>query len=550
MEENKKNYLSEEQVKELLAKAKAGDNEAWDAVIKNFDDYIYSIIHKFLAYKDLAKSLSDEDIEELFQTGRIGLLSALRNYSDEKIKITTYAYKWIRGEIYREYNRICNFGLNTSLEAMQEAGMESLTMLLEKEAEEFDREFPEDSEVQDLGKYNPERTVLQVVYLIKRMTDENHSLSHVQLENILRFYRMKKYHNSSETEAKNTFNKIIAEMLLETNPGQYNGNNDEAFQIFYDGYRDNILRNKKDIMQDGNPSRVDSNKAFTIQGLQYNHLFSYAELDELIQAISFSELFSENEKSKLIGKLVNSTSVYYSSPFYDNGKMKFNPSGIHGRFSKRKPKDRKKLYENLRMLQEAIRLGAQIEFKYNQYNAEHRQILRNDALRILSPYHIVVYHDNFFCIGLNQAKKDLMDERIWHYRVDLMSDLKIRRDEKGKVILIRLADFEGTPICNAQWNPEKYMSEHMNMGYGAPEIFRIKIPKDGYTILQDWFGDYYEKTGEECEKGYDIVKIKTSRFMIVKWALQYGDYVELMDEEARENVREELRKLGEKYGNT
>jgi hypothetical protein len=38
--------------------------------------------------------------------------------------------------------------------------------------------------------------------------------------------------------------------------------------------------------------------------------------------------------------------------------------------------------------------------------------------------------------------------------------------------------------------------------------------------------------------------------MIVPWALQYAGKVEILDEEIREKIRDEIEKLGEKYKNS
>ena len=61
-------------------------------------------------------------------------------------------------------------------------------------------------------------------------------------------------------------------------------------------------------------------------------------------------------------------------------------------------------------------------------------------MNILSPYHMVVYHDNYYVIGLNQAWGD---KRVLHYRIDLMSDIEIVKDDEGKVIPIEVCAFSG-----------------------------------------------------------------------------------------------------------
>lgn len=92
------------------------------------------------------------------------------------------------------------------------------------------------------------------------------------------------------------------------------------------------------------------------------------------------------------------------------------------------------------------------------------------------------------------------------------------------------------------------------MAYDAPREIQIKLRSDDYTILHDWFEDHYEKldgsleTDENgCKVQYDTVKVKTSPSMIVHWAMQYAGAVEVLDEEIREKIRDEIVKLKEKY---
>ncbi len=85
------------------------------------------------------------------------------------------------------------------------------------------------------------------------------------------------------------------------------------------------------------------------------------------------------------------------------------------------------------------------------------------------------------------------------------------------------------------------------MGYDKPRRIRIKIPQDQYTVLHDWFADHYRKVRTPCEEGFDYVDVVTSPDMVVHWAMQYAGIVEIMDEEIREKIRDEIKKLKEKY---
>ena len=135
-----------------------------------------------------------------------------------------------------------------------------------------------------------------------------------------------------------------------------------------------------------------------------------------------------------------------------------------------------------------------------------------------------------------------------------MSDVEIILDEEGKIVPVELTEFEGLPILNTDWDPEKYMAEHLNMAYDEPQDIRIKIKNTDYTIIHDWFGNHYEKADEVIaldEEGneihYDIVKVRTSPSMIVHWAMQYGSRVEIMDEEIRKRIIVESRKVVTSY---
>jgi hypothetical protein len=113
---------------------------------------------------------------------------------------------------------------------------------------------------------------------------------------------------------------------------------------------------------------------------------------------------------------------------------------------------------------------------------------------------------------------------------------------------MKVCAFEGLPIANPTWNPEKYMSEHLYMAYDEPRWINIKIKNNDYTFLHDWFGNHYEKiSSTPDEPGYDLVRVKTSPAMIVHWAMQYAGKVEIMDEEIREKIRGEIENARRKY---
>jgi hypothetical protein len=279
-------------------------------------------------------------------------------------------------------------------------------------------------------KYAAERRALQILYILHTLTDENHTMSKEEINQNLRLYRLAKYQNGLPPEADNTITGTMKNLML--------------------------------------------------------------ELDTLIEQVCLSNLISAQEKETLVKKLVSTASAYYKTPFLRENNIRFNPKAVHTRLDERDVNKTKALVKNIGVIQEALNNLGQIRFHFNRYNADGEMEHTSDYVHTLSPYHIVVYHENYYCIGLKQAENK-SDERIWHYRVDLMSDVEIARDDDGKIIPIKVSAFDGLPIANPIWNPEKYMSEHLNMAYDEPREIKIKIKNTDYTILHDWFGNHYEK---------------------------------------------------------
>lgn len=522
-------YMKSEQVDELAAKIKSGDNEAWEKLYHNFENYIYKCVNILLSKFNMANDGKNDVKDELRQAGWQGFSDALHNYDPQKGKLLTYATGYIKGEMLRQMRFILNpLGLTEKPNNIARVQLESVERLRAREPGISVSAAPK------RGKYSAERRALQIMEILRLLTDEKHSLSKDKLCSLLQFYRIVKYNNGTPLESPNTITSTIEEILSEVDPPKYTGNNDDEYMIKYEGYKEDRLQAKQ--------NKERGEKAAAITEFSYAHLFDHEELDRLVQIVCLSDMLSGKEKTDIVNKLVSTASVYYRTPFLQGGKLKFSPKAVHGRFSGKMIRNRRGFSRNINIIQNAVNNMWQIRFKFNCYTAEHEMIPKSDYVHVLSPYHLVVYHDNYYCIGL---KAD--DKRIWHYRVDLMTDIEFVKNDNGRNVPIAISAFGGLPISSAYWDPEKYMAEHLYMAYDEPRDINIKIRNTDYTILHDWFGDHYDKTDEPCEDGYDIVTVRTSPSMIVHWAMQYAGAVEIMDEEIRGKIRDEIKNLQEKY---
>jgi RNA polymerase sporulation-specific sigma factor len=87
-------YLSDEEVKTLIAESQAGDNHARDKLVNSNIRLVWSVVQRFLN-----RGCEPDD---LFQIGCIGLLKAVDKFDlSYDVKFSTYAVPMIIGEIQR-----------------------------------------------------------------------------------------------------------------------------------------------------------------------------------------------------------------------------------------------------------------------------------------------------------------------------------------------------------------------------------------------------------------------------------------------------------------
>lgn len=86
--------LKEDEKEELFKRIKEGDKEARDIYIRGNLRLVLSVIQRF--------SNSNENVDDLFQIGCIGLIKAINNFDvTQQVKFSTYAVPMIIGEIKR-----------------------------------------------------------------------------------------------------------------------------------------------------------------------------------------------------------------------------------------------------------------------------------------------------------------------------------------------------------------------------------------------------------------------------------------------------------------
>ena len=121
--------LSAKDKKELLTKIKAGDNSAREAFIKGNLRLVLSIVGRF--------SNSNENMDDLFQIGCIGLIKAINNFDlGQGVQFSTYAVPMIIGEIKRYRRDNSAIRVSRSLKDMAYKAIYTKEQLLKKNQHE------------------------------------------------------------------------------------------------------------------------------------------------------------------------------------------------------------------------------------------------------------------------------------------------------------------------------------------------------------------------------------------------------------------------------
>ena len=257
------NRLNKDELDTLVAKAKTGDNEAWNGLLEACKDFIHDRAWKRIKGYNVKEPKRLE--EELFQAGWVGFSRALGRYEPGKAGFLTYASHDIDGEMSKQLDFEFGNGITDKPKDIPLI-VERSTGNSEEEQRFFDMKIA-NAELQkkasfgvslrepdDHTTFKQGRRVFQILEVLKRLTDEEHCLNKTDLLEQLHYYRIAKYGNDSTLTEEdgeiglhsdnNTYTSDLMEMLTEIDPMKYTGDNEDDYLIRYSGYKDDGLYRK------------------------------------------------------------------------------------------------------------------------------------------------------------------------------------------------------------------------------------------------------------------------------------------------------------------
>ena len=254
--------------------------------------------------------------------------------------------------------------------------------------------------------------------------------------------------------------------------------------------------------------------------------FTDAELRLLIDSLLFSKHIPYSQCKELIDKLKGLSNTYFDA------KVK------HIRNLPENMPTNRQLFLTIEILDEAISQKRQVAFTYNAYDTDKKlrpRVAQDGSVRayIVNPYQIVATNGRYYLI----CNYDKYDE-VSNYRLDRITD-------------IRMLDTPIKPMKKVKGlehglDLPKHMAEHIYMfaGESLAVTFRAESHLAGEII--DWFGQDVSFSNEA--DGMVDVRVRVNAQAFVFWALQYGQYVEVLaPTDLREEVKHAVMEMAGKY---
>ena len=320
-------------------------------------------------------------------------------------------------------------------------------------------------------------TIMNILDILRRYTDENHRLSQKEIQDILaREYEMK------------IDRKAVKRNLMNLIEFGYDINYSESVRVFKD--------------KDG-----EEQENVILSDFYLVREFTDSELRLLIDSVLFSNHIPYKQDMELVKKLSSLSNIYFKSRVKHIARMPEDKT------------DNKQLFYNIELLDEAIDKGRRVRFHYLEYRSDkklHKRRDKDGKVREyeINPYQLVAKEGKYYLI-CNNHKYD----SVSNYRVDRMIDMEILPFQRRAFHTLVGSD-------GNQLDLKTYMEKHIYMFAG--ENIRAVFRSEKFMIsdIIDVFGKdvrFSEETNTHITVTADVNEMAMEQF-----AKAYTPYIEII----------------------
>lgn len=237
--------------------------------------------------------------------------------------------------------------------------------------------------------------------------------------------------------------------------------------------------------------------------------FELAELKLLVDAVQFSKFITAKKSASLIKKLESLGSKYQASQLHRQVEV-----------SERLKAENEEIFCNVDMIHRAISENRKICFRYFEWDAQKKRVLRRGGdFYCVSPWALTWDDENYYMVAFDSEA-----ERIKHYRVDKM--LEIYMDKAAR---------EGGEQFSAL-DMQRYSKQAFGM-YGG-ELCNVRLSCDASMagVVIDRFGTdvIIANHGDRFEFTAKVMLSPT----FYSWVLGFGNKITVVSpEDVRQKVK-------------
>ncbi len=362
-------------------------------------------------------------------------------------------------------------------------------------------------------------SVVRLLELIKKYTDENHPLSQRKLREIA----LDKLGTDECLGYKNTFTRRlygIADALNRDGDGELY--EEDRWKIVFPGYQ-----SQKEGAKNGK--------------IYYRHAVTGDELSALCEVVQTSDRWTQDQKESLVSRLRAELSCECGETDYDRElrRKKAHVREYRGMVQR-------DVSHTLEFLQNAIARGLKVRFDLECMD-ENGKWRTQYAGCIVTPYYIVSYGGRFFLLGLWDLETgEKMKNTIRVFDVEYISSVnyvytRLKYLSRGKYIrFVRWDVVEGIQYSDL-W---KKQTCYCHLGTFEDRIVPVRFRVQG---VSDYSFIYRTFNAECCAVKNKVFTVRCPEDFFVEWALKYADRIRIEDgtpcsEWIRAKMRERLEK--------
>ncbi len=347
-------------------------------------------------------------------------------------------------------------------------------------------------------KQSKKLLIMDILDILRKYTDADHTLSQKQIVEILeRDYMMK--------ADRKAVRRNILDLI------------DFGYEIEY----------RETPRSTPNPTTGEMEETTILSDFYLNREFEDSELRLLIDSLLFSKHLPYNQCKELVMKLEGLSSEHFKAHVKHICTM---PETL--------PRNQQ-LFLTIEVLDEAISAGKKVKFTYLEYGTDkkqHRKRREDGSVReyVVSPYQMAAQDGKYYLICNYDPY-----ENISNYRVERIADIQML-DEPVKPFET-LTGSDGQRLDLA-----KYMAEHIYMYSSENRQVTFRIVKAMITDVIDIFGMNVRFSDETA--GHVTVTAHVNAMAMKQFAKNYAPAVMVLKpEDLREEIKAEIENARNAY---